>query len=323
MEISYIFFNLFLILFVFFLNKPLSNLINISDIPNKRKSHKKPIPLIGGIIIFIIILINFLFFKKINDKIFYLSTAFFIIGLIDDKFSLSAKIRLFFLSIFSYFYLSNFTILNIAFLNFEDYGKIYLFLQASIFFTILCLLLFQNSMNMIDGINGLSGGIFTILFLFIFFKSNYEIIYLIIVFTLILFLIFNFKNKFFMGDSGIYFLSIFFGLLIIDMSNKNLIYSEEIFLLMSIPGIDMLRLFVIRIINKKNPFKADRFHIHHLLIKKTKSEFITLLIILTIISIPILLNVFFDLKLIYLILLSLILYFVTIIKVKGLSPINK
>ena len=67
MEISYIFFNLFLILFVFFLNKPLSNLINISDIPNKRKSHKKPIPLIGGIIIFIIILINFLFFKKIND----------------------------------------------------------------------------------------------------------------------------------------------------------------------------------------------------------------------------------------------------------------
>ena len=33
---------------------------------------------------------------------------------------------------------------------------------------------------------------------------------------------------------------------------------EEIFLIMSIPGLDMLRLFIYRIINKKNPFSADK-----------------------------------------------------------------
>ena len=323
MEINYIFQNFSLILILFILHKPLSHLFGIFDRPNKRKLHKKPIPLIGGIIIFIIFLINFLYFKKIDDRIFYLSAAFFIIGLIDDKFALSAKIRLFILSAFSYLYLSNFTSLNIAFLNFEDYGKFYFILQTSIFFTILCLLLFQNSMNMIDGTNGLSGGIFTILFFYIFLKSNYEAIYLVIIFSLILFVIFNIKNKFFMGDSGIYLLSIFFGLSIIDLSNKNLIYSEEVFLLMAIPGFDMLRLFITRIANKKNPFKADRFHIHHLLIKKTKSEFFTLFIILSIVFIPILLSVFLALKTIYLILLSLIFYFIIIIKVNALSLIKK
>ena len=172
MEINYIFLNFSLILILFILHRPLSRFFGIFDKPNKRKIHKKPIPLVGGIIIFLIFLVNFLYFKKIDDRIFYLSAAFFIIGLIDDKFALSAKIRLFILSAFSYLYLSNFTSLNIAFLNFEDYGKFYFILQTSIFFTILCLLLFQNSMNMIDGTNGLSGGIFTILFFYIFLKLD-------------------------------------------------------------------------------------------------------------------------------------------------------
>ena len=63
---------------------------------------------------------------------------------------------------------------------------------------------------------------------------------------------------------------------------------EEIFLVLMIPGIDMLRLFVIRIINKKNPFKADQNHLHHYLIKNfelNKSLIIyCLLLILPIIS---------------------------------------
>ena len=37
---------------------------------------------------------------------------------------------------------------------------------------------------------------------------------------------------------------------------------------MSIPGIDMLRLFIQRLLNKKNPFKPDRNHLHHILLKK-------------------------------------------------------
>ncbi len=323
MEVDYIFLNLILIIILFVLNKPISNILNISDFPEKRKSQKKPIPLIGGFIIYLIVLFNFLYFKNINEKIFYLSTIFFIVGLLDDKFKLSPNIRLFILSVCSFIFLYNYPYFNINFLHLENFGKIYFYFQTSVIFTILCLLLFQNSMNMIDGINGLSGSIFLILFFFILIKSNFEPIYLIIIISLLVFLIFNFRNKFFMGDSGIYFLSTFFALNIITISNNNIIYTEEIFLIMMIPGIDMLRLFIIRIKNKKNPFKPDRLHIHHLIEEKTKSKLITLLVILSIIYIPILLMTFVNINTNYLILISIFLYSIIIFITGGLGSIKK
>ena len=323
MEVDYIFLNLLLISTLFIFNKPISNIVKISDFPEKRKSQKKPIPLIGGFIIYLIVLFNFLYFKNVNEKIFYLSSIFFIIGLLDDKFKLSPNIRLIILTICSIIFLYKFPYFNINFLHFENFGKIYFYSQTTVIFTVLCLLLFQNSMNMIDGINGLSGSIFLILFLFILIKSGFEPIYLTIIFCLLIFLIFNFKNKFFMGDSGIYFLSIFFGLNIITISNDNIIYTEEIFLIMMIPGIDMLRLFIIRIKNKKNPFKPDRLHIHHLIENKTKSKLKTLFIIISIIYIPILLMTFVNINTNYLILFSIFLYSVVIYKIGGLSFIKK
>ena len=45
-------------------------------------------------------------------------------------------------------------------------------------------------------------------------------------------------------------------------------YSDKILLIMFLPGIDMIRLFFIRIKNKKNPFSPDRNHLHHKLLEK-------------------------------------------------------
>ena len=62
---------------------------------------------------------------------------------------------------------------------------------------------------------------------------------------------------------------------------------------MLIPGIDMMRLFIFRLINNKNPFQPDKDHIHHLLLKKygfTK----TFLYIQSLIYIPIILSSFFN-----------------------------
>ena len=49
---------------------------------------------------------------------------------------------------------------------------------------------------------------------------------------------------------------------------KNFIYADEIFFLLLLPGIDLIRLTVVRLINGKNPFYGDRNHIHHLMIKR-------------------------------------------------------
>ena len=69
----------------------------------------------------------------------------------------------------------------------------------------LCVLLFQNAMNMIDGINGQSGLIFLIILLFLLKKIglNYEL--LLLISLIIIFIFFNLRNKIFLGDAGIYF----------------------------------------------------------------------------------------------------------------------
>ena len=51
---------------------------------------------------------------------------------------------------------------------------------------------------------------------------------------------------------------------------------------MFLPGIDMLRVFFKRIISKKNPFKADKIHFHHILL--TKYNLFTVLLITTSLS---------------------------------------
>ena len=58
---------------------------------------------------------------------------------------------------------------------------------------------------------------------------------------------------------------------------------------MLIPGIDLIRLFITRIINKKNPLTPDRNHLHHLLTAKY-SLFISLLILVLLILTPVFLD---------------------------------
>lgn len=322
MENNYIIFNFFLTLIIFFYLKPISKIINIFDKPDKRKIHKNPIPAIGGIIIFFILLINLIIFNNLEKEIFLLASLFMLIGIIDDAIKISANIRLIILSMLSFVFLTYFKDFNIEFLHIENIGKINLN-NYSIFFTVLSLLLFQNAMNMIDGINGLSGSIFLIIFIFIATKIGFSSFFILIIFVIIIFLIFNIMNKIFMGDAGIYFLSMLSGLIIIDMSNNNLIYSEEIFLLMMLPGIDMLRLFFLRIINKKNPFNPDKLHIHHILFNKLKSKAKTVLTIIMIYGFPILLKISLDFKTLYLIITQLLFYLIIFYLIRDVTFYDK
>ena len=46
---------------------------------------------------------------------------------------------------------------------------------------------------------------------------------------------------------------------------EKVFFADEIFIIMALPGLDMFRLFLIRLISGKHPFKSDTKHIHHLL----------------------------------------------------------
>ena len=88
--------------------------------------------------------------------------------------------------------------------------------------------------------------------------------------------IFNLKNKIFLGNSGVNFLSIFISLLIVKSYNTQNIYlfCDEIFLLLFIPGIDAARVTIYRALKNKSPFSPDRTHLHHYLEKILNDKFI-------------------------------------------------
>ena len=82
-------------------------------------------------------------------------------------------------------------------------------------------------------------------------------------FRIILFIfLMNISNKIFLGDSGIFLLSIILSSSLIYEHNiqKNIIFADEIFFLLLLPGFDLLRLTLKRLLSLKNPFEASEIH---------------------------------------------------------------
>ena len=132
---------------------------------------------------------------------------------------------------------------------------------------------------MFDGINLQTGAYCIVIFAIFLLKDIYIFISLILICSLTIFLYFNFLNKIFLGDSGTHILAFLISFIIIKSYNLNQEFTaDEIFIILSFPGLDMFRLFVVRIFKGKNPFSPDRNHIHHLIQKKI-NKFQTFLII--------------------------------------------
>ena len=138
-------FNIFILLIFFLLNTKayeIANFLKLFDQPNKRKIHKKKIPLIGGLLIWfstgLSIFTNFLIFNlEIEYLNFYLlSSLFFIVGLIDDRFSLNATLRLLFLFFSSLIIYKILNIQKIEFILIDEIGLFHIY-YGSIFFQFL------------------------------------------------------------------------------------------------------------------------------------------------------------------------------------------
>lgn len=293
---SHLFLTFLFLNFLLFKNLDyLSYKIKIFDKPNNRKIHKDPVPILGGIFLFANLIISYfiinfeLNFSNSYNSLFIGIFLFFLLGLIDDVRPIGANKKLIISTIFLFSIIVFDDELVIKQLRFSFYNQTFGLRGFEEIFTILCFLLFINALNMFDGINCQSAlySIFMLLNITMFY--NFEKFFLVLIIFFIIFCYYNFFSKIFLGDSGTltlgYILSYFF----VKYYNYNFIqYSDEIFLLMLIPGIDMLRVYFHRILNKKNPFKPDQNHLHHYLIKKYKLNK-TLFIQCLIFSIPLIL----------------------------------
>lgn len=299
---NFFFFLIILVnIFIFYFHKPISNIYNLYDKPDfKRKIHKEKVPLLGGLYLLInlllIILLSFPypgileedFFKNIKSyySFFFISSLFYFLGFFDDKFKLSPNFKLMTMAILLSFalFLDKDILLKNLYFSYFNYSLD--LSNYSYFFTVFCFLLFINAFNMLDGINGQAASYF--FFIMIIFLSKAILMSIVLIFVVYIpfFFILNLKNKSFLGDSGTLPLAFIIGYLFIKSYNLGYKFSvEEIFLIMSVPGYELLRLAISRILNKKHPFEADNLHLHHLILKK-KNFLKTFLIVQFLLTFP-------------------------------------
>ena len=299
-----IIFNTFLYLF----KNKYAKFLNIYDEPdNVRKIHQSSVPLIGGSFIYFNLIFYFVIsYSKLFDQslineirilnldFFLTCTFFFIVGLIDDKRNLTPNTKLLFSIIILalLMYRNPSSIISSIYIDILDVN--YSLGLLSIPFTLLCFLLFINAFNMFDGINMQSSSYAVFIFLLFTINNSSQMLSITLIIVLLFFLYENRKGKIFFGDNGTLMLGFIISYLFISDYNFNSHFSiEEIFLIMSLPGYELLRVTITRIGNKKHPFSPDRQHLHHYLIAKLNTNQ-SILVLIALSLIPYLSSIFLN-----------------------------
>ena len=325
----FLYFLLFILnLFVIYKYKKIGTYFNIYDKPSlERKIHKDSVPLLGGLIFyanfFIIILFSLFFDDYFNTEfdiretlsLIIGSTLLYLLGLFDDKYSLNANSRLIisFLIILGILQIDK--SLLIKDLSFDSFNQVFILNDFSYFFTILCILLFINALNMFDGINLQVTFYCTFIFIFMIYLGIFPNILQLFLFPLITILYLNRNGKIFLGDSGCYIMGFVISYFIIKNYNFDPNFkSDIIFLIMSIPGLELLRLTIYRALKGRNPFSSDNQHIHHMLLSK-KTYLFSFVYIQLLIILPVLIFILFG-NVLLSVLISIILYLITFFKFK-------
>ena len=267
----------------------ISELKSLMEKPGERRSHSTPTPTFGGIAIFAAILIAYFLWPSIDQTDIYRTnlsiagmTILFFIGIKDDLVGIDPAKKLLF-QVLAAMILILFGDLRVDYLygimGFHHIEEI-----VSIVLTCFIFIALTNAINLIDGIDGLAGGIATIA------SSTFGGWFLLtnhftmacLAFTLsgalLGFLRFNFSktSKIFMGNTGsliIGFLLAFFAVRFVSL-NASYRYEPTAFfnapiiaiVILIVPIFDTLRVFLVRILAGRSPFSADRNHMHHILL---------------------------------------------------------
>ncbi|MEO0769302.1 MAG: MraY family glycosyltransferase [Cyanobacteria bacterium J06649_4] len=274
------------------------------DLPGERKVHSQPMVRLGGVSIFIGVLIALLlvwgaggFLGSDGQPLTPVSEysvwgvtlgglAFFLIGLIDDLFGLSAISRLIMQS--SVASIAWFVGVDIRFLTIPFMGIVQLPWWVSLVVTIFWLVGMANAINWIDGLDGLAAGVSGIAAVVMVIVSLYmgqpaaALIAAALAGGSLAFLRYNFNPaQIFMGDGGAYFI----GFTLAGVGVIGLVKGVTTVavllpsLTLAVPILDMSAVILLRMRQGLSPFVADKRHLHHRLLKAGFSHRFTVVFI--------------------------------------------
>ncbi|NJN02822.1 MAG: undecaprenyl/decaprenyl-phosphate alpha-N-acetylglucosaminyl 1-phosphate transferase [Leptolyngbyaceae cyanobacterium RM1_1_2] len=274
------------------------------DLPGARKVHSQPMVRLGGVSIFVGTLVALLTVWVTGGFIDALGQplgptheyeiwgvtigglAFFLIGLMDDLFGLSAISRLLMQAVIAA--LAWQVGVSIDFLTIPSLGLVSLPVWVSLPVTIVWLVGMANAINWIDGLDGLAAGVSGIAAVIMLITSLFmnqpaaALIAAAVAGGALGFLRYNFNPaQIFMGDGGAYFM----GFTLAGVGVIGLVKSVTTaavflpYLILAVPILDMSAVIFNRVRNGSSPFVADKRHLHHRLLNAGLSHRLTVLFI--------------------------------------------
>ncbi|MGB0525897.1 MAG: glycosyltransferase family 4 protein [Flammeovirgaceae bacterium] len=263
------------------------------DIPGGRKIHKGHIPSLGGIAIFIGFITSMFMWSSLEQiielRFIYVGILMVVFtGIRDDLLPLSALYKLIWQIVAAY------TVVHFANIRLTSMHGIFGVYEINDLFgyllSIFTIIVITNSFNLIDGINGLAGSIAVIVMstfgIWFYLSNDYSFVLIIVglVGSVLAFLKFNYTPAhIFMGDTGsllIGFVTSIIAIRFIEMNDTlpdahYLKFTSGVAMGASIlvyPLFDTLRIFTLRILQKRSPFSPDKNHIHHLILRLSNSH---------------------------------------------------
>ena len=280
---------------------PVAQKIGLVDHPNERKKHASPTPLIGGLCISMALFLSLLLFDIPYGSLrilFFCMGIITLIGILDDRNDIPAYSK-FLVQIFISVVLvfgDQLIITSIGDIWSSDSFQGLGFLAIP--FTLVAIVGVINALNLIDGHDGLAGimGLFGCTsVLFISHQSGVAVasgewtLLSLLALFIATFLIFNigaFKDvpKIFLGDAGSMLIGLILAYFLISLTQPSFERSPVFSpvtapWLIGLPLLDMFRVVIKRTISGRSLIRADRQHIHHLLLNFGCSRLGTLLIL--------------------------------------------
>jgi UDP-GlcNAc:undecaprenyl-phosphate GlcNAc-1-phosphate transferase len=258
-----------------------AHLVGLLDIPGSRKQHERATPAVGGIAIFIAFAASMLLSWQIDaslEAFLFGVTLLVVIGVVDDRQGVDALVKLLGQTVAALVMIlpdQATTVANLG--NLFGQGDV-LLEDAAVPLTVLFVVGSINAFNMIDGLDGVAGGIAATGLLWLAIAAALtgrgELMGLALTLTCAVtgFLMFNLRHRWrhhatvFLGDAGSMMIGAVFAFLAIRLSQapEGMGAPPAVLLwTIALPGIDMVSVIMRRIAKGCSPFAPDRTHLHH------------------------------------------------------------
>ncbi|MBW7984517.1 UDP-N-acetylglucosamine--undecaprenyl-phosphate N-acetylglucosaminephosphotransferase [Enterobacillus tribolii] len=272
---------LFSLAFLFCARK-VAKKIGLVDKPNYRKRHQGLIPLVGGISVYAGICFTFLFFQPYipHFRLYLLCAgALVLVGALDDRFDISVKIRATVQALIAI------AMMTVGGLYLRNLGQIFGPWELTLgpfgyLVTLFAVWAAINAFNMVDGIDGLLGGLSCVTFLsmgILLWQDGqhdlamwcFAFIAAIVPYILLNLGILGRRYKVFMGDAGSTLIgfTVIWILLESTQGSGHPMNPVTALWVIAIPLMDMIAIMYRRLRKGMSPFSPDRQHIHHLIMR--------------------------------------------------------